>query len=76
MVLHTGWRGWLFEGTCIEEDGNGYLAITVNGDPDDPRVDDVADFLPGWGLHLLDAGLAQGDLVRLAQKQADAWLKK
>jgi hypothetical protein len=66
----------LFEGECIEEDGKGYLAITVNGEPDDPRVDDVADFLPGWGLHLLDVGLAQGDLVRLAQKQADTWLKK
>jgi Protein of unknown function (DUF3089) len=65
----------LFEGECIEEDGKGYLAITVNGDPDDPRVDDVADFLPGWGLHLIDVGLAQGDLVRLAQRQADAWLK-
>ena len=66
----------LFEGECIEEEGKGYLAITINGDPDDPRVDDVEDFRPGWGLHLLDVGLAQGDLVRLAQKQADAWLNE
>ncbi len=68
----------LFEGECIEEEGKGYLAITINGNPDDPRVDDVEDFIlgPGWGLHQLDVGLAQGDLVRLAQKQADAWLKK
>ena len=66
----------LFEGECIEDDGKGYFAITINGDPDDPRVDDVEDFLPGWGLHLLDVGLVQGDLVRLAQKQADVWLKK
>ena len=66
----------LFEGECIEQDGSGYLAITINGDPDDPRVDDVEDFLPGWGLHLMDVGFAQGDLVRLAQKQADTWLKK
>ncbi len=66
----------LFEGECIEEDGKGYLAITVNGNPDDPRVDDIRDILPSWGLHVHDVGLAQGDLVRLAQKQADAWLKK
>ncbi|MEE4143985.1 MAG: DUF3089 domain-containing protein [Halieaceae bacterium] len=66
----------LFEGECIEEEGKGYLAITINGNPDDPRVDDVEDFLPGWGLHLIDMGLAQGDLVRLARKQVGAWLEK
>ena len=66
----------LFEGECIEEDGKGYFAITINADPDDPRVDDVEDFLPGWGLHMIDVGLAQGDLVRLAQKQAGVWLEK
>ncbi len=66
----------LFEAECIEKEGKGYLAITINGDPDDPRVDYVEDFPPGWGLHVLDVGLAQGDLVRLAQKQADVWLKK
>ena len=69
----------LFEGECMEEEGIGYLAITINGDPDDPRVDDVEDFDlfgAGWGLHQFDVGLAQGDLVRLAQKQADVWLKR
>jgi Protein of unknown function (DUF3089) len=66
----------LFEGECIEQEDKGYLAITINGDPDDPRVDYVEDFRPGWGLHVLDVGLAQGDLVRLAQKQADVWLNK
>lgn len=66
----------LFEGECIEEDGKGYLAITINGDPSDPRVDDVNDFLPGWGLHLIDSPLPQGDMLRLAQKQADAWLNQ
>ncbi len=66
----------LFEGECIEQDGKGYLAITINGNPDDPRVDDVADFLPGWGLHMFDVGLAQGDLVRLAERQASVWLEE
>jgi hypothetical protein len=64
----------LFQGECIEEDGKGYLAVTVNGDLSDPRVDDVSDILLGWGLHRYDVFLAQGDLVRLAHKQADSWL--
>jgi hypothetical protein len=64
----------LLLGECIEEDGKGYLAITVDADPADPRVDDVEDFLPGWGLHLIDMPLAQEDLVRLAEKQAEVWL--
>ena len=64
----------LLLGECIEQDGKGYLAITIDADPGDPRVDDLEDFLPGWGLHLIDVPLAQEDLVRLAEKQADVWL--
>ena len=67
----------LVEGECIEEDGAAYLSIRVNGDPGDPRVDDIpGDFLPGWGLHLVDVALAQGDLVRLAGRQAEQWLNE
>jgi len=66
----------LVQGECLEQDGIGYLSISVDTDPDDPRVDDVGiDFLPGWGLHLSDMELAHGDLVRLAKKQAAAWLE-
>ena len=67
----------LVQGECIEEDGKGYLQITQDADPDDPRVDDIGnDFLPGWGLHMIDIPLAQGDLVRLAARQADSWLQQ
>lgn len=67
----------LVQGECIEEDGKGYLQITQDADPADPRVDDIGnDFLPGWGLHMIDIPLAQGDLVRLATKQADVWLNR
>jgi hypothetical protein len=66
----------LFSGECIEEDGKGYLAITVNADPDDPRVDDVSDFLPGWGLHRFDVALPHGNLISLADKQAADWLSE
>ena len=66
--------GLLF-GECIEEDGKGYLAITVNSDPDDPRVDDVIEARPDtWGLHSIDIALAQGDLIRLAETQVQRWL--
>ena len=65
----------LIQGECIEQDSKGYLAITVDSDPSGPRVDDIDnDFLPGWGLHLIDVPLGQGDLVRLAERQADKWL--
>jgi hypothetical protein len=64
-------------GECIEQaqDGAGYLAISVDADPSDPRADNIGgDFLPGWGLHLVDINLAQGDLLNLADVQIDTWL--
>ena len=65
----------LIQGECIEDEGKGYLAISVDADPDDPRIDDLGnDSRPGWGLHGIDVGLAQGDLVKLAQRQVDEWL--
>ena len=64
----------LVMGECIEQDGKGYLAITVNSDPADPRVDELGNNgAPGWGLHVIDIALGQGDLVKLAQRQADKW---
>jgi hypothetical protein len=67
----------LVQGECIERDRMAYLEITQNADPTDPRVDDVGnDLAPGWGLHLIDISLAQGDLVRLAARQADVWLEQ
>ena len=29
---------------------------------------------PGWGLHLVDVNIAQGDLIRAVQAQGAAWL--
>jgi len=57
---------------CITNDTHTYLAVTVNADPDDPRIDDVGgDFLPGWGLHIIDMNLAIDDLVAVVAQQAD-----
>ena len=56
---------------CAEHDGFVYLAITVNGDPADPRIDDIGgDLTPEWGMHLVDVNVAMGDLVAIASSQA------
>jgi DUF3089 family protein len=62
---------------CAEHDGFHYLAITVHGDPADPRIDDIGgDITPEWGLHLVDANVAMGDLVTVTRSQAKAFGKK
>jgi hypothetical protein len=60
-----------------------YLAITVNGNPSDPRADDiVGDVLTNgvvqadWGLHVIDMNLAMGNLVDLVGAKAAAFVKK
>lgn len=64
------------ETDCKEKDGFVYLDVTVHGDPEDPRIDDIrGDLTPDWGLHLVDANLAMGDFVSIAKKQAKAWRK-
>lgn len=64
-------------GECIDQDGLAYLAISVNDSPDDALIDNVGpeDF-PGWGIHNSDIPMAQGDLVRLAERQLDEWLQQ
>lgn len=62
------------EAECAESDGFTYLAITVHGDPSDPRIDDIGgDLTPEWGLHLVDVNVAMGDLVALVTRQGRAW---
>jgi hypothetical protein len=67
-------------GECVvDAAGTSYLEIRIAADPADPRADDYpGEFYggTGWGLHLADVSLAQGDLVRLAQSQSAAWLAR
>ena len=49
----------------------GYFSIHTNADPTDKRTDRIGGevavfgmFIPGWGMHLADMAVAQGDLVR------------
>jgi len=75
--LHT--EG-LASATCVHDGQVGYLAVSVNADPADPRTDAIpgdvyfaGTILRGWGLHLADVNLAQGDLIRIIEAQAQAW---
>jgi hypothetical protein len=62
------------EAECAEHNGFDYLSLIVHGDPADARVDDIGgDITPDWGMHLIDANVAMGDLVRIARAQAKAF---
>jgi hypothetical protein len=64
----------LITAECVERDGFSYLEITVNGDPADPRADDIqGDLSPQWGLHMVDIPLAAGSLLDMARQQIDAY---
>ncbi|MFL6861746.1 MAG: DUF3089 domain-containing protein [Allosphingosinicella sp.] len=68
----------LVTGECRHDGTAGWLALTVNSDPADPRTDDIPGDVylggqrnPGWGTHLIDASVAQGDLIALVQAQVE-----
>jgi hypothetical protein len=64
----------LLTGECAVEGEHSYLRLTVNGDPMDPRIDDIGgDLTPGWGLHIVDMNVAMGDLVELVRTQSEAF---
>ncbi|HUF83060.1 MAG TPA: alpha/beta fold hydrolase [Acidimicrobiia bacterium] len=64
------------EAECVNSKGVSYLEITVNGDPADPRVDDIGGDLPlGFGLHIVDANLGMGDFLEIIGRQAKAHAK-
>jgi hypothetical protein len=77
--LHS--RG-LISGECRHDGQAGWLAITVNADPNDARTDVIPgdiyfgpQLIPGWGLHLGDTSYTMGDLLHVVAAQRDAWLR-
>ena len=71
----------LLTARCATNENATYLEVTVHGNPNDPRADDIAGDLAfagvvqaNWGLHLIDVNLAMGNLVDLAGSQSQAWL--
>ncbi len=69
----------LLAAECRHDGQAGYLAVAENADPKDGRTDHIPGDVymmgklnPGWGLHLVDMNVAQGDLIRLVEAQAAA----
>ena len=56
---------------CASEDGAHVLQVTPA--PGAPALVAVP---PSWGLHLVDANLALGDLEALVRRQAKAYLRR
>ena len=61
----------LASGRCVTDGPRGYFSVRTNADPADKRTDRIGGevgiggfFIPGWGMHLADMSLVQGDLVR------------
>ncbi|MBL8555183.1 MAG: DUF3089 domain-containing protein [Phenylobacterium sp.] len=73
----------LLTGQCVSKDGFNYLAAHVNAVPSDPRADDIPGDVMGpggpaadWGLHLIDANIAMGNLVDVVAAESKAYLAK
>ena len=67
---------------CATNENGSYLELTVNGDPADPRADDIPGDLgmmgrvqANWGMHLVDVNIAMGNFVEIVAKQAKAFKK-
>ena len=74
----------LISGQCVSKDGFNYLEAKVNANPADPRTDVINGDVTGpggviakdWGLHLIDANIAMGNLVDVVGEQAKAYAAK
>jgi hypothetical protein len=73
----------LLTAQCKSNENATYLEVTVNGDPSDPRTDDIIGDLGAvgkiqadWGLHLVDFNIGIGNLVDIVGEQGKAWLAK
>jgi len=73
----------LLTGQCVQKNGFSYLEVHVNAVPSDPRADDISGDVvangqvnAAWGLHLIDANLAMGNLVDIVGAEGKAYLAK
>ncbi len=73
----------LLAATCVSTPEFNYLSIHINADPKSPRTSQlIGDVVIGgqvqknWGLHLIDANLAMGNLVDIVRQEGAAWVAK
>jgi hypothetical protein len=63
----------LVSSACVDKGAFSYLELTLLPDPG-PRFDNIGgDLTPQWGMHIVDANVALGNLVELVGAQARAW---
>jgi hypothetical protein len=84
--IDTPWvsvPGLLTARCTANENASGYLEVTVNGNPSDPRTDDITgdigvggNVAANWGLHLIDVNLVMGNLLDIVGQQAKAYTAK
>lgn len=73
----------LVSAKCVNEGQASYLAISMHPGPQDARPADIpGDIVSGgktlddWGLHLIDANVAMGNLVDIVRGQSVSYLSK
>ncbi len=73
----------LLSAECVQKNGFSYLEIHTNAVPADPRTDTIEGDVvqdgkinEAWGLHLIDANLAMGNLVEVMGEESKAYLSK
>jgi hypothetical protein len=73
----------LLSGRCVKDGQGAYFAISLHPGPADARPADIpgdliynGKVLASWGLHLLDVGLAEGNLEALVRQQGAAYLSR
>jgi DUF3089 family protein len=73
----------LLKAECVSNEKGSYLSVTVLGNPEDPRTDDIVGDVvvngqvqADWGLHLIDVNLAMGNLIDIVRQQSKAYLSK
>jgi Protein of unknown function (DUF3089) len=73
----------LLTAQCARTPEFNYLAIHINADPASPRTSELVgdvqvngQILRDWGLHLIDANLAMGNLVEIVRREGEAWTAK
>ena len=65
----------LIRGKCVSDNGASYLQVTYDPDRKDmgEAVFAPARGMTGWGLHMVDANVAQDTLIAFAKSQAEAY---
>lgn len=80
--IDTAWVSvpGLLTGRCTSNENATYLEVKVNGNPSDPRIDDITGDISArgtvqanWGLHLIDVNLTMGNLLDVVGRQAKAY---